>query len=119
MKLAGKVNRPGLGETGILREKSAYRGGHNGEGPSRTHYNAVAVVAHGEYGGLGEDRVRDRPLEHERAAVRAVSNEVRLPVLDEMQYGHLVANAEQARAGLERAFGGIEFAKALKNGHGT
>ena len=77
------------------------------------------MVARGKYGGSGEDRVRERPLEHQRATVLAVTNEVRLTVLDEMQHGHLVAKAEQARAGLERAFGGIEFTKALENGHET
>ena len=119
LKLSREVNCPRLGEPGILREKAANRGAHDGKGPGRPHRNAVAVIAHGEDGGFGEDRVRDRPLEYERAAVRAVSNEVGLTVLDEMQHGHLVAHAEQARACLEGAFGRIEFTKALENGHGT
>ena len=119
MKLAGEVNRPGLGEPGILREKPAHGGLRDGEGPCRPHRDAIAVVARGEDGRFGEDRVRKRPLEHQRAAVRAVSTEVHLPLLDEMQPGHLLAKAEQARVGLERAFGGIEFTKALESGHGT
>lgn len=119
MKFTGKVNRPGLGEPGILREKPTDRGPRDSEGPGWTHRDAVAVVAHGEYGGLGEDRVRDRPLEHQSAAVLAMSNEVRLSVLDEMQHRDIVAQTEQARAGLERAFARIEFTKALENGHGT
>ena len=77
------------------------------------------MVALGEYGGFRENRIGQCPVEHERAAVCAESNEVRLTFLDEMQHGHLVANAEQARASIERSFSGIEFAKALENGHGT
>ena len=97
VKLAGKVNRPRFGEPGILREKPTHRGLRDSKGLGWTHRNAVAEIAHGEYGGFGEERVRERPLENQRDALCAVSNEVRLPDLDNMQHGHLVAKYGEER----------------------
>jgi len=48
-----------------------------------------------------------------------MSNEVRLAVLDDVQHGHLIAKAEQTRAGVECPYGRIEFANAFENGNGT
>ena len=117
LKFVRKVERPGLGEPGIYGEKHTHGRSRDGEGARRHDGHAVAVVALGEDGSLGEHHVWTSTLQHERSSVRAVTDEVRFAPHHEMEHRDLVTATEEMRTGRELPCGRVEGLQSFEQGH--
>ena len=116
-KLLREVKRPRFGESGIGCEQRTDGRSRDDEGARWHDGHAVAVVVLGEDGSLGEHHARTSTLQHERAAIRAVTDEVSLARHQEMEDRDLVIATEEMRTRRELPCRRVEGLEPFEQGH--